>query len=295
MFRFRPWFLFGVICAVSAVVVVAQPPERPPQGDDDREAQGPPGRHNDDGQEGPPHRGRSRRPPNPLMEALDTNRDGVLSAEEIANAPASLKKLDKNGDGKLTPDELRPTRRRGGRGGNFGPGRDAAGPGGQDDGGPGPGRRGFGGDRGGPGPDPAGPDADGGPPGQGQFGQRGGNGQGGPGRGPGGPPSPQRLVEHAMRFDADGDGKLSRTELLNFAKDFVRHAPAGKGDAAATAAPDKMDPASADLEVGAVTVAKAPAAVRPMTISRTVRSVRIVPSDATDTSDASRPAVLHKI
>ena len=142
---------------------------------------------------------------------------------------------------------------------------------------------------------PAGPDADGGPPGQGQLGQRGGNGQGGPGRGPGGPPSPQRLVEHAMRFDADGDGKLNRTELLNFAKDFVRHAPASKGDAAATAAPDKMDPASADLEVGAVTVAKAPAAVRPMTISRTVRSVRIVPSDATDTSDASRPAVLHQI
>ncbi len=36
------------------------------------------------------------------MEALDTNHDGELSAEEIANAPASLKKLDKNGDGKLT-------------------------------------------------------------------------------------------------------------------------------------------------------------------------------------------------
>ena len=57
-----------------------------------------------------------RRPPNPLMEALDTNHDGVLSAEEIAAAPTSLKKLDKNSDGQLTEDELRPPPP-GGRGG----------------------------------------------------------------------------------------------------------------------------------------------------------------------------------
>ena len=58
---------------------------------------------------GPPrHAPPFRRPPNLLMEALDTNHDGILSAEEIANAPASLKKLDKNGDGQLTEDELRP-------------------------------------------------------------------------------------------------------------------------------------------------------------------------------------------
>jgi collagen type III alpha len=37
---------------------------------------------------------------------LDTDNDGELSAEEINNAPAVLKKLDKNGDGKLTRDEL---------------------------------------------------------------------------------------------------------------------------------------------------------------------------------------------
>ena len=42
------------------------------------------------------------------MEVLDTNHDGILSADEIANASASLKKLDKNGDGQLTEDELRP-------------------------------------------------------------------------------------------------------------------------------------------------------------------------------------------
>jgi hypothetical protein len=51
-----------------------------------------------------------RPPPSPLMEALDVNHDGVIDADEIANAPAALKTLDKNGDGKLTQDELRPPR-----------------------------------------------------------------------------------------------------------------------------------------------------------------------------------------
>jgi hypothetical protein len=32
----------------------------------------------------------------------------VIDAEEISNAPAALRTLDKNGDGQLTPDELRP-------------------------------------------------------------------------------------------------------------------------------------------------------------------------------------------
>jgi EF hand len=50
------------------------------------------------------------RPPSPLMMALDANHDGVIDAAEIANAPAALKTLDKNGDGKLTQDELRPQR-----------------------------------------------------------------------------------------------------------------------------------------------------------------------------------------
>lgn len=47
------------------------------------------------------------RPPLPaIVKALDANGDGVIDAEEIANAPAALKTLDKNGDGKLTMDEL---------------------------------------------------------------------------------------------------------------------------------------------------------------------------------------------
>lgn len=46
----------------------------------------------------------------PLMAALDTNHDGVIDEDEIKNAAESLRKLDKNGDGKLTMNELRPQR-----------------------------------------------------------------------------------------------------------------------------------------------------------------------------------------
>jgi Ca2+-binding EF-hand superfamily protein len=55
------------------------------------------------------------------MEVLDANHDGVIDADEIANAPAALKKLDKNGDGKLTPDELRPHHPKGMGGGQGRP------------------------------------------------------------------------------------------------------------------------------------------------------------------------------
>jgi hypothetical protein len=50
------------------------------------------------------------RPMPPVMGALDANHDGTIDADEIANASAALKKLDKNGDGKLTQEELRPPR-----------------------------------------------------------------------------------------------------------------------------------------------------------------------------------------
>lgn len=56
--------------------------------------------------------GMMRMPPNPVVTALDTNSDGVIDEKEIANAPAALKKLDKNGDGKLSADELRPATNR---------------------------------------------------------------------------------------------------------------------------------------------------------------------------------------
>jgi Ca2+-binding EF-hand superfamily protein len=43
----------------------------------------------------------------PILAALDTDSDGEISAAEIAAAPEALKKLDKNGDGQLTADEVR--------------------------------------------------------------------------------------------------------------------------------------------------------------------------------------------
>jgi hypothetical protein len=60
-------------------------------------------------------KGQRRGGGNPIIAALDANHDGEIDASEINNAPAALRKLDKNGDGKLTRDELRPTRQEGGK------------------------------------------------------------------------------------------------------------------------------------------------------------------------------------
>ncbi len=74
-------------------------------------------------------------PPFPLLLALDADEDGDISATEIENAAAALKKLDKNNDGKLSADELRPRFDFPGAG---------VGPGGPDDFGPPGGAPGFG-------------------------------------------------------------------------------------------------------------------------------------------------------
>ncbi len=72
--------------------------------------------------------------------------------------------------------------------------------------------------------------------GQGPGGQPRGRGpDAGPGgRGPDGPPNPEMMIEMAMRFDADGDGKLSREELTKFAHEMARRRggegnPQGRG------------------------------------------------------------------
>jgi len=54
---------------------------------------------------------------NPMMVALDANKDGEISAAELKNATAALSKLDKNKDGKLTREEMRPSFDRGNLGG----------------------------------------------------------------------------------------------------------------------------------------------------------------------------------
>ncbi|MBI5774808.1 MAG: hypothetical protein HZA89_13820 [Verrucomicrobia bacterium] len=91
-----------------------------------RPSDGPPGefRRGQGGPGGPGGPGGGERMRPPVMAALDANNDGVVDESEIANAAAALKKLDKNGDGKLTMDELMPPRPQGagGPGGPGGPG-----------------------------------------------------------------------------------------------------------------------------------------------------------------------------
>ena len=103
------------VCATT--MLPAQPPEggdRPERGDRPEGRQRGP-RDGDRGERGP-RRGGPGGPggrPNflmmmPIIVVLDVNKDGEISKEEIENATASLQKLDKDKNGKLTQDELRP-------------------------------------------------------------------------------------------------------------------------------------------------------------------------------------------
>jgi len=86
--------LIALAVGLSAFNMVAQP-ERPP---------GPrPG-----GREGGPDGPRHKMMVPPLIVALDANKDGTISADELANASAAVKSLDKNGDGAIQVEELRP-------------------------------------------------------------------------------------------------------------------------------------------------------------------------------------------
>ena len=115
-------------------------PGGPGMGRQGRDQRGPQGGFGMDGQ---------RRPNLPIVATLDFNGDGIIDSREIAMASESLKRLDKNGDGKLTPDEYLPPRPPGQRG-QGGPGMwgqgNSGGPGG-----PGMGGAGGLGGRGGPG------------------------------------------------------------------------------------------------------------------------------------------------
>lgn len=118
----------------------------------------------------------------PVMKALDADGDGDLSEKEIENASVALKSLDKDKDGVVTADELRPDFGRGVEGrGPGGPPREAA-----DGAGPPREGRGFGGGRG--------------------FGA----------------PRPEEFVNRALEYDEDKDGKLSKDELTKWAEQFGR-------------------------------------------------------------------------
>jgi Ca2+-binding EF-hand superfamily protein len=120
----------------------------------------------------------------PIMVALDADKDGVISKTEIDNAAVALRKLDKNDDGELDAEELRPKRPEGGRPERGG---EAGGRGG---------RGGRGGEAGGRG---------------GRGGEAGGRG-GEAGRGAGARGGSGEMVERMMAMDKNNDGKISKEE-----------------------------------------------------------------------------------
>ena len=126
----RSW-LRGVMCVVALVVVTAtatsQPPDRPERGFGQRrggsgnqERRGQQPRRGPGDQERRGQREGPGRPQNPIMQALDVDGDGELSADEIANVTSALRRLDRDGDGKLSRDELRPPREAQAGGGDRG-------------------------------------------------------------------------------------------------------------------------------------------------------------------------------
>ena len=205
-----PWIplsIFSVFAAGLAALALVSPATAEP------EFGPPPGPPPHDNPR-PPHD--APRPPHdnprpahdPLRRALDADGDHVISSEEIANAAAALKTLDKNGDGRLDREEMRPP---------MPPGMHRR---------PGPpeGRRGP------PPEDSAGRDDFRGPPES-----RGPRPDG---------PGPERFVDRLMEFDADSDGKLDRSELMAAAermaekrREFMDRRSRWMGDGRRTAPP----------------------------------------------------------
>jgi len=114
------WTLGLLLVTGSAAATHAQPPggQRP-------NGPGGGGQGGGGGRPGGPGAGART---SPIVEALDADGDGVISAEELKNATAALMSLDKDGNGKLTEEEFRPAGR--GPGGPGPAGRGLEGPGG---------------------------------------------------------------------------------------------------------------------------------------------------------------------
>lgn len=201
--------LVSIVALIAFTTVAQQPGGREGQGGRGGRRGGPDG---PGGGFGPP--------PSPVVEAIDTNGDRQISPKELANAAAALKKLDRNQDGKLTEDELRPLF---GRGGSEGRGRGPGGFGPPPEGGPG----GFG------------PPRDGGPDGRGGRGPQGDRG---------GDVDANGVISRIMSFDKDKDGKVSTSELPERMQSIIK-----RGDTNDDGALDRDELAkvAADFGVGA--------------------------------------------
>ncbi len=119
MRRSKTFWSVVILGLGSASFALAQPPGFGPPG-----GQGGPGGFG--GQGGPGGPGGDMMRMLPIMAALDADGDGEISGDEIAKSVVALNGLDKNKDGKLTTDELRPE-----FGGRGGPGGERGGPGGE--------------------------------------------------------------------------------------------------------------------------------------------------------------------
>lgn len=114
----RSFLWTGMLALLVTPPVFAQQDD---SGFDTPARRGPEARGEDPRGEG---RGRpERRPPsNPMFEAIDADRDGVITKLELRKAVAALAQLDADGDGKITLAEASPERRGPDRGRPGGPG-----------------------------------------------------------------------------------------------------------------------------------------------------------------------------
>ena len=107
--------LAGLLGVMAMTWLPAQEPgQRPPRPGAERGEQDPAGRPPRPGdfgpEDGPPPPPPPPPPPNLIFLALDLDKDGEISSKELAKAATSLAKLDKNKDGIITEDEVRPPR-----------------------------------------------------------------------------------------------------------------------------------------------------------------------------------------